>query len=145
MTTTHTTSTRKQQWAAGLMLFAAVMLMIAGVLGIFRGIMGIAKDDVFVATNGYVFQYDLTGWGWVNLILGAVAVVVSLGLFATQGWARIAGVVIAGFVIIANFLSLPYAPLWSTLMMAFAGVAIWGMCVAKPDDSASRMDAPTNR
>src|SRR5690349_24809219 len=114
MTTTRTTQThaRKQQWAGGLMLFGAVMLMVAGVLDIFRGIMGIAKDDVFVAANGYVFRFDLTGWGWVTLVLGAVAVVVSMGLFQGAMWARISGIVIAGLIIIANFLSLPYAPLW---------------------------------
>ncbi len=54
------------------------MLMIAGVLDIFRGIMGIAQDDVFVSTRNYVFQFDLTGWGWIHLILGVLAVIVSL-------------------------------------------------------------------
>ncbi|WP_317444081.1 hypothetical protein [Streptomyces collinus] len=138
MTTSHTTQTthaRKQQWAGGLMLFGAVMLMVAGVIDIFRGIMGIAQDDVFVAANGYVFRFDLTGWGWVTLILGAVAVVVSMGLFQGAMWARISGIVIAGLIIIANFLSLPYAPLWSTLMMAFAGVVIWALCVAQSPES----------
>ncbi|GEK00961.1 MULTISPECIES: hypothetical protein [unclassified Streptomyces] len=142
MTTTHTTQARKQHWAGGLMLFAAVMLMIAGVIDIFRGIMGIAADDVFVATRGYVFRFDLTGWGWVTLILGAVAVVVSLGLFQTTKWARISGIVIAGLIILANFLSLPYSPLWSTLMIAFAGVAIWAMCVAQPQETGPRQAAP---
>ncbi|MET8581186.1 hypothetical protein ABZX39_09865 [Streptomyces collinus] len=135
--TTQTTHARKQQWAGGLMLFGAVMLMVAGVIDIFRGIMGIAKDDVFVAANGYVFRFDLTGWGWVTLILGAVAVVVSMGLFQGAMWARISGIVIAGLIIIANFLSLPYAPLWSTLMMAFAGVVIWALCVAQPRESTA--------
>src|SRR4051812_25747886 len=120
MTTAHTTHARKMQWAGGLTLFAAVMLMVAGVIDIFRGIMGIANDNVFLVTNGYVFQFDLTGWGWVTLILGAVAVVVSMGLFQTAKWARITGIVIAGLIIIANFLSLPYSPVWSTLMIAFS-------------------------
>ena len=113
MTATHTRhhpQTAHRPWAEGLTVFAAVMLMIAGVLDIFRGIMGIAEDDVFVTTRDYVFAYDLTGWGWIHLILGAVAVVVSMGLFQASLWARVAGVTIAGFIIIANFLSLPYSP-----------------------------------
>ncbi|MFJ9814750.1 hypothetical protein ACIRU3_05655 [Streptomyces sp. NPDC101151] len=141
MTTTQTTHVRKQQWAVGLTLFAAVMLMVAGVLDIFRGIMGIAQDDVFLARGGYVFQFDLTGWGWVTLILGAVAVVVSMGLFRAALWAQISGIVIAGLIIIANFLSLPYSPVWSTLMIAFSGVVIWALCVVQPRSADSRPGA----
>ncbi|MEV6838381.1 hypothetical protein AB0N17_28375 [Streptomyces sp. NPDC051133] len=142
MTTTPVTHTRKQQWAGGLILFGAVMLMIAGVIDIFRGIMGIAADDVFIATRGYVFQFSLTGWGWVTLILGAVAVVVSMGLFQSANWARISGIVIAGLIIIANFLSLPYSPLWSTLMMVFSGVVVWALCVARPEETRTGQDTP---
>jgi len=131
----HHSQTAKRPWAEGLTVFAAVMLMIAGVLDIFRGIMGIAEDDVFVTTRDYVFAYDLTGWGWIHLILGAVAVLVSLGLFQTSLWARFAGVAIASFIIIANFLSLPYSPVWSIVMIAFSGFIIWALCVVRQDDS----------
>ncbi|MEV6478403.1 hypothetical protein [Streptomyces sp. NPDC051576] len=140
MTTSHAShvhahpGTAKRHWAEGLTAFAAVTLMIAGVLDIFRGIMGIAKDDVFLTTRSYVFEFDLTGWGWIHLALGAVAVIVSLGLFQSALWARVAGVAVAGFIIIANFLSLPYYPVWSVVMIAFSGFIIWALCVARPTD-----------
>ncbi|MEU8977368.1 hypothetical protein [Streptomyces sp. NPDC048309] len=138
MTATHTTHahTAKRHWAEGLTAFAAVMLMIAGVLDICRGVMAIAEDDVFVTTRNYVFAFDLTGWGWVHLILGAVAVIVSFGLFQSATWARVAGVVIGGLIIIANFLSLPYSPVWSIVMIAFSGFIIWALCVARDDESS---------
>ncbi|MDX3801157.1 hypothetical protein [Streptomyces sp. AK04-3B] len=136
---THTPSaerhTAKQQWAEGLMVFAAVTLMLAGLLDIFRGIMGIAEDDIFVTTRNYVFAFDLTGWGWIHLALGAVAVIVSLGLFTGATWARVLGVGIAALIVIANFLSLPYYPVWSVVMIAFSAFVIWALCVAKPDRS----------
>ncbi|MFF4486688.1 hypothetical protein ACFY0F_09345 [Streptomyces sp. NPDC001544] len=135
-TPTGRTQTAKQQWAGGLTMFAAVMLMIAGVLDIFRGIMGIARDDVFVATRNYVFQFNLTGWGWFHLILGAIAVIVSLGLFQAALWARIGGVAIASLLIIINFLSLPYYPVWSVVMIAFYGFIIWALCVVQRDTTA---------
>ncbi|MFC4504704.1 MULTISPECIES: DUF7144 family membrane protein [Streptomyces] len=130
---THAHST-KRHWAEGLTVFAAVTLMIAGVLDIFRGIMGIAEDDIFVSTRDYVFQFDLTGWGWVHLALGVVAVIVSLGLFQSVMWARVAGVAIAGLIIIANFLSLPYYPVWSVVMIAFSGFIIWALCVDRGEE-----------
>ena len=135
MTATHTAHapSTKQHWAAGLTAFAAVMLTITGLLAIFRGIMAIAQDDVFVSTRNYVFQFDLTGWGWVHLALGVVAVIVSMGLFRMSTWARVAGVGIAGLVIIANFLSLPYYPVWSVVVIAASGFIIWALCVGRED------------
>jgi hypothetical protein len=94
--------------------------------------MGIAEDDIFVTTRNYVFQYDLTGWGWVHLALGVVAVIISLGLFQAALWARIGGVAVAGLIIIANFLSLPYYPVWSVVMIAFSAFIIWALCVVRP-------------
>ncbi|MEU6556549.1 hypothetical protein ABZ915_40865 [Streptomyces sp. NPDC046915] len=144
MTASHSApeTTAKQQWAGGLTIFGAVMLMIAGVLDIFRGIMAIAHDDVFVTTRNYVFQFDLTGWGWVHLILGAVAVIVSLGLFQASLWARIAGVTIAALIIIANFLSLPYYPVWSVVMIAISGFVIWALCVVQREASPDMFGSP---
>ncbi|MCT7356263.1 hypothetical protein N4P33_29565 [Streptomyces sp. 15-116A] len=121
----------KQQWAEGLTVFAGVTLVIAGALGILRGVMGIAEDEVFVTTGDYVFEFDLTTWGWIHLVLGALAVVVAFGLFQDALWARVAGVTVAGLVIIANFLSLPYYPVWSVVMIAFSGVIIWALCVTR--------------
>lgn len=131
---TPRTSTAKQEWAAGLTVFGAVMLMIVGVLDIFRGIMAIAEDEVFVTTPDYVFQFDLTGWGWIHLFLGIAAVLVGAGLFSAALWARIAGVAVAGFIILANFLSLPYYPVWSVVVIAISGFIIWALCVTKKED-----------
>jgi hypothetical protein len=131
MTATYTRPdhTAKREWASGLTAFAAVMLFLVGLLDIFRGIMAIAEDDIFVTTRNYVFEWDLTGWGWMHLALGAVAVMVSIGLLQTAVWARVAGVAIAGLVILANFLSLPYYPVWSVVMIAISGFIIWAVCV----------------
>ncbi|MER6025828.1 hypothetical protein [Streptomyces sp. NPDC001851] len=142
MTATHTarTPTAKEQWATGLTAFGAVMLMLAGLMAIFRGIMAIAHDDVFVATPNYVFRFDLTGWGWIHLILGVVAVVVSAGLLKGAPWARVCGVAIAALIIIASFLSLPYYPIWSVVVIAFSGFIIWALCVVRQDGSSGLLD-----
>ncbi|MCD2469121.1 MULTISPECIES: hypothetical protein [unclassified Streptomyces] len=137
MASTHTTrsgDTTRQAWAGGLTVFAAVMLGITGLVGIFRGIMAIAEDEVFVNTPNYVFKFDLTSWGWIHLILGIIAVLVSFGLYRTATWARVAGVGIAALVIIANFLSLPYYPAWSILMVAMSGFVIWALCAVKREE-----------
>ncbi|AMW13926.1 hypothetical protein A4E84_33180 [Streptomyces qaidamensis] len=138
MTATHPTHgrrTAKHGLATGMMVFAAVMLMIAGILAVMRGIAAIAEDEVFVSTPNYVFAFDLTGWGWIHLALGVVAVLVSMGLFQGSGWARVAGVGIAGLVIIANFLSLPAYPVWSVVMIAMSAFIIWALCTPSRGDA----------
>jgi uncharacterized membrane protein len=93
--------------------------------------MAIAEDDIFVTTPNYVFEFDLTSWGWIHLVLGALAVIVSIGLLRRATWARVTGVGIAGLVIIGNFLSLPYYPVWSIVMIALSAFIIWALCVVE--------------
>ncbi|MFE9018801.1 hypothetical protein ACFYNL_09555 [Streptomyces sp. NPDC007808] len=131
MTTTHHRSTRTEAAAGGLVTFAGVLLFLAGILDLFRGIMAIADDDVYVSTPNYIFKFDLTSWGWIQLALGVIAMAVSAGLFTRATWARVAGVGIAALLIIANFLSIPYYPVWSLTLIAMYAFVIWALCVVR--------------
>ncbi|MFF8293118.1 hypothetical protein ACF068_28390 [Streptomyces sp. NPDC016309] len=133
MTTTHVKSKHSRAVAGGLVTFAAVLLIVAGLLDIFRGIMGIAEDDVFVATPDYIFQFDTTSWGWIHLLFGGLAVLVAFGLFKPTLWARMIGVVLASLLLIANFLSIPYYPLWSIVAIAMYAFIIWALCVVRTE------------
>ncbi|MEV1022087.1 hypothetical protein [Streptomyces sp. NPDC050264] len=132
-TTSHQRSDAALAAAGGLTIFAAVMLFITGSMAFCRGLMAVLDDQVFLTTPNYVFKFDLTSWGWIHLVIGLIAVAVSFGLFTAQKWARILGVGIAGLMIIANFLSIPYYPLWSLTLIALNGVVIWGLCVVRRD------------
>ncbi|MFI9203269.1 hypothetical protein [Streptomyces sp. NPDC053048] len=132
-----------QAAAGGLTVFAAVMMLVIGFLDLFRGVMAIVHDDVFVVTPQYVFQFNLTAWGWVHLLLGVLALMVGIGLFKASLWARIAGVTVAAVLLVANFLSIPYYPLWSVVAIALCALVIWGLCVVRADGSdGSRTGGP---
>ncbi len=96
-------ASHREPLAAGIATFAAVMLVIGGVLGILRGIMAIANDSVFVNTPDYVFEFNVEGWGWIHLALGIVALMTGLSLFRFTLWARVAGVAIAGLLLVSSF------------------------------------------
>ncbi|MFI1927535.1 MULTISPECIES: hypothetical protein [unclassified Streptomyces] len=128
--TVHHRSSASEATAGGLVTFAGVMLFLAGVLDLFRGIMAIADDDIYVSTPNYVFKFDLTSWGWIQLVLGVIAIAVSVGLFSRATWARVVAVGIAGLLIIANFLSIPYYPVWSLTLIALYAFVIWALCTA---------------
>lgn len=115
---------------SGWLVFAAVMMIFGGLMAIFSGIAAIANDDVFVATRNYVFQFNLTGWGWIHLILGIVIVLAGLALFQGATWARVLGVFLAGLGMIANFLWLPYQPFWAIVLIAIDAFVIWALCAA---------------
>ncbi|MFE7775437.1 hypothetical protein ACFU5O_16355 [Streptomyces sp. NPDC057445] len=131
------TSTRRTEpgvgggWAAGGTLFAGVLMMIVGITGIIEGISAIAKDDVYTRVGDYVFSFSLTGWGWIHLILGVVLAVTGWGILKGAEWARIAGITLASLNIIAQFLFLPYQPVWAICSMAISVFVIWALASDK--------------
>ncbi len=98
----------------------------------FQGLAAVAENEVFVVGIDYVYQFDLTTWGWIHLVLGALVALVGLALFTGAAWARVSAVVICAISIIANFLWLPYYPWWSTLIIALNIVVIWAVSTWKP-------------
>ncbi|MGW4233040.1 DUF7144 family membrane protein [Streptomyces sp. NPDC004980] len=121
--------------ASGWTVFAAVLMIFGGAMAILEGIAAIAKDDVFVATRNYVFQFNLTGWGWIHLILGIVILLAGCALFTGALWARAVGVLLAGLGVVAHFLWLPYYPFWSLVLIAMYIIVIWALCAGPQRDA----------
>ena len=115
-------------WAVGGVMFAGVLLMVDGVLGVINGIAGIASDDVYTRIRNYTFKFDVTGWGWIHLVLGVILIVIGLGILKGAGWARVLGIVIAALNMIANFMWLPYVPIWAIISIAIDTFVIWALC-----------------
>ncbi|MBA2947566.1 DUF7144 family membrane protein [Streptomyces himalayensis] len=115
-------------WVTGWTAAAAVLMVFGGIMAIFAGIAAIANDPVFVVNDDFVYAFNLTGWGWVHLLLGVVIAIAGVALFTGAPWARAVGVVLAGLSMIANFLWLPYAPVWSIVLIVVDGFIIWALC-----------------
>ncbi|MGY1501125.1 DUF7144 family membrane protein [Streptomyces sp. QTS52] len=115
---------------SGWLVFAAVLMVFGGLMTLLAGIAAIANDDVFVTTRNYVYEFDITGWGWIHLIMGVVITLAGVALFQGATWARVVGVGLAGLAMIANFLWIPYAPLWAVVLIAINGFVIWALCTA---------------
>ncbi|MFB7943423.1 hypothetical protein ACFC6L_00740 [Kitasatospora phosalacinea] len=120
-------------WVSGMVLFAGVLMLVGGVLEVFRGIMAIAEDDVFVSTPRYVFRFDLTSWGWIHLVIGALIALVGFFVIKGAAWARITGIFLVSLGVIGNFLDLPYYPLWSVVVIALDVFVIWALAVYRED------------
>ena len=128
----HPSST-ESAWAEGIGIFAGAALLTVGIFQFLEGVAAAAKDDVFVRTTNYVFEFDLTTWGWIHIILGVLVAIVGLALFTGAGWARVSAIIVAAISIVANFLWLPYYPGWSLLIIALDIVIIWAVSTWNPE------------
>ncbi len=124
-------------WATGWTVAAAALMTFGGIMAIFQGIAAIAQDDVFVTTRNFTYEFSLTGWGWVHLILGALVTAAGLALFRGAPWARAVGVALAGLSMIANFVWLPYYPVWSIALIIIDGFIIWALCAPRRESSTA--------
>jgi hypothetical protein len=118
---------QESPWASGLTVFAAAMMMIGGVWHALAGIAALVHDDVYVTTPEYIYSFDLTGWGWVQLLLGILVAGAGFAIVKGQTWARIVGITLACLSLIANFLFIPYYPLWALTIIALDIAVIWAL------------------
>jgi hypothetical protein len=128
---------RPAGWVVGLSLFAGIMMIVTGVFNAIEGLVALFRNEVYVATPRYVFAFDLTTWGWVQLILGLVVLAAGFGVVAGRIWGRVVGIAIALLSMLANFLFIPYYPVWSLLIIALNVFVIWALCVFNRDAAAA--------
>ena len=124
-------------WAVGLSLFASVVMIISGVFNAMEGIVALVRNEIYVATPRYLFAFDLTTWGWIQLILGIVVAIAGVGVITGQLWGRLVGITLAALTMLANFAFIPYYPLWSLSIIALNVFVIWALCVYNRDTAAS--------
>lgn len=113
--------------AAGWTVFAAFMMILLGAWWIIAGLVGLIDDNFYVRTRNYVFEFNVTAWGWIHLILGVVVLLAGLGLFTGAVWARTIGVILAALAALAGFAWLPWYPLWAILIVVISVVVIWAL------------------
>jgi hypothetical protein len=124
-------------WTSGAILFAGMLMIVVGIFEAFQGLVAILDDSFFVVTENYVFDLDVTAWGWIHLLLGLLVLFGGYALMAGRTWGRILGLVLATLSAVANFAFIPYYPFWSLLMIALAIWVIWAL--------TSRWDEATGR
>ena len=124
-------------WVIGLSLFAGVMMILAGVFNAMEGLVALARNEIYVAGPRYIFAFDLTTWGWVHLLVAILVAAAGVGVMSGRLWARLIGIAFALLSMIANFLFIPYYPVWSLLIITLDVFVIWALCVYNRDAAAA--------
>src|SRR4029453_1769295 len=124
----------KQAWARGGLVLAATLMIMIGVWQFFVGLAAVVRDSFFVGGPNYYYNVDTTVFGWIHLVIGALAAITGFFLFTGATWARWVGIALLVLSATANFFFIPYYPLWSLLLIAVDVFAIWAVATARVRD-----------
>jgi hypothetical protein len=122
-----TQSVEQQHEFSGAAVAAGVLMIMSGCFHAIQGVVALANDEFYVATKDYVFKFDLTTWGWVQLIAGTLVAVAGVALFSAALWARTVAVTLACFSILVSFAWMPFYPVWNIIVIAFDVFVIWAV------------------
>ena len=123
--------------AHGVSVFAGIMLILGGGFEALQAIAAIVNDKYLVVLPNYVYAFDLTTWGWIHLLIGLALIAISISLLLGQGWARMAGIVVAALAALINFTWLPYSPLWAIVLIAIDVLVIWALISSRQQAKSS--------
>jgi hypothetical protein len=133
MAATDDAFTRNRR-AAGVSLFGGILMATAGLFQFLEGLAAVRNDKVLVSTEQYLYKFDTTAWGWIHLIIGAVGVAVGVAIIASQPWAFFVGMFVLALSLIAQFMFLPYYPLWALVVIAIDVAVMWALCTRLRED-----------
>lgn len=109
--------------------FAGVMMLIIGCLDVIWGLAAIFNDEIVVVGGHGALIFDITAWGWIQLILGALIGLTGLGLLTGNTAARWAGVFLISLNAVLQVVWFPAAPLWAFLMIILDIVLIYQLMI----------------
>jgi hypothetical protein len=103
------------------------LLLTSAILTIVVGLFAVTADEVAVTGPGYQYTFQITGWGWANMLTGLILAAFALALFAGATWARVAATVATCLAIVVTFLWMPYYPIGAAVLIALDVVVVWGL------------------
>jgi hypothetical protein len=110
-------------------VFAVIMMIMTGVFQALTGLVAIFDNALYVATDACPFRLNTATWGWINVIVGVVVALAGWAVFSGRTWGRVVGIILATLSAIANFLFIPYYPLWAILIIVLDVFVIWALAV----------------
>jgi hypothetical protein len=118
-------------WASGLIVFAGILMIVGGIWHALAGVAALLNDDLYVSTPNYLYSFDLTGWGWAHVVLGVLVAVTGGAVLKGLTWGRVVGIAVVVLSLVANFLFIPWYPIWSLLLIAL-DIAVIGALLVWP-------------
>lgn len=133
MTDPRTQATRTQMDTGGIgrtvpsgwAFFVGILLFMVGVFNVIWGLTAIIDDKELTVGRQGVIVWDISTWGWINLLLGIVMVLTALALFAGRSWARWTAIFFVMVNAFGQIAWIPIHPLWSVLVITLDVIIIY--------------------
>jgi hypothetical protein len=105
----------------------AALSILAGALAFLEGLAFIIRSHFYPAVPGYAYRWNLHGWGWVLLILGALLFAGGVSHFLGIKGSRHFTAAIAVITAVVAFVTLFYSVVWGILVLAASGFAAYAL------------------
>lgn len=115
---------------AGWVQFAGLLVILIGAFNVVNGLTGLLSQKYYVATPDgllVVTNYDVWGGFWLGL--GALQVVVGLGVLGGKNWARIVAIGLLLLSAVGQIAFLAAFPLWAFITIGLIVAAIHALTV----------------
>jgi hypothetical protein len=109
------------------LLFGAAMVILAGVFTVVVGLVALFNSRYYLVGPEGTLVLNLTGWGLLHLVVGALAIAAGVALLTGRTWARIVSVVLVGFNALTHLAFLPAYPVWGVIVIALDVLVIWAI------------------
>ena len=106
---------------------AGALLSTSAILTFLVGVFALTANDLVVSGPGYEYTFQLSGWGWANILTGMVLAAMAVAVFLSATWARVATIIATCLAFVVTFLWMRYFPTGSIVLIALDVVAIWGV------------------
>jgi hypothetical protein len=116
-----------QESQGGATFAAAALLLTSALLTFLVGVFALTANDLVVSGPGYEYTFQITGWGWANILTGIVLAAVAVAVLVSATGARAAAIIVTCLAIVVTFLWMPYYPTGAIVLIALDVVAIWGV------------------
>jgi hypothetical protein len=114
----------------GWIIFAAVFMVTVGALNVFQGLAALFRDEAYWITgNGNVVTFNISTWGWIHLLMGALLILVGILLMRGSTFARVVGIFLVALNLLAQFGFATLHPFWSLIVIAIDVAIIYALVV----------------
>jgi hypothetical protein len=114
----------------GWVYFAGIMLLMLGAFQLIEGLTALFnRPYLLVTSRGLLVTVDLATWGWLHLIIAAVALVAGWGVMVGKRWAQVLGIVLAAVSAVVNLTYIAAYPLWSVVVITVDVIVIYALAV----------------
>ena len=124
-----TTDQNQQTGWTGWVVFAGILMVLAGVLWTIQGLVAVFNNDLIIFGEEGALFLNVTGWGWVHIILGLLLLLSGILVMRGNMFGRMMAVLLVMLSIIVNFVWLPVYPLWSIIIIVIDVFVLYAVIV----------------